>query len=905
MKYSWSAPEIIQTSSMDCGPACLKSLLQGLDIPINYTRLREACQTSVDGTSIDNIEDIACKLGLNAQQVLVPLNHLSLTEARTTPAIAISKLPNNINHFIVIWRSFGPWVQVMDPSTGRLWMRWESLKKTIYQHEMSIPKDEWFDWSLSDEYQQALIKRLQIMGLGQEEAFNLLTQIRSQSIHKDSDCWRPIACMDAAMTWTELLVRSGALRRGREARLFIEQQYLRTKRSQRPWVESIPSQYWWVMPDEKDEGLLRVRAAVLVRVIDTPAPTQESNIPDVLLDTTTTSIHQSIYRDKDGNLSPWKILYNLLMPEQKNMLLWFVPLILLGGMCITTQALLFQGLLSMESLLGSDPFGIMVPLILAFILLSIAIEIPIAKGALSLGRQIEIQFRIHLFNKIPRIHDPYFRSRLLTDMANRSHKLYVLRVLPSYLINTLQLVSLIIFTLVGIWWLDPLSGAATSLMVLALMCATLFSQQVLSELETRAETQSGVINLLYFDTLKGLKSIISHSAQSTVQTEQEAQLSRWANTQKDHQRQHTRTLLLIDLIAASCIFVIMMLKEFSAHNFVPNLLWLYWILRLPFLVKQLGAQLLSLPPYKVALSRYAELLDATESGTDDQPESTPLQDDKIGVAIDLDSVSVTSSGHTLLNDINLRIAPGQHLAVVGASGAGKSTLCELLLGWHHPSQGEIRIDGKPLDNLMLNQLRKRTAWVDANVQLWDRSLLDNINYDHGNGSVGAAGLGWVLANMRKGLQTFIGEGGRRLSGGEGQRVRIARALGASHSKLVILDEPCRGLDRASRELLLQNLRTTHSEATLICITHDISEALKFPYVIVLTDGSIAEQGIPATLLKDPFSTLSILKNNEELLLNSLQLSGLWKLMRMHSGQVVMDSLSANKSSIKIPDDKRD
>lgn len=103
MKYTWLAPEVVQTSSMDCGPACLKSLLHGLGIVINYGRLREACQTSVDGTSIDALEEIACELGLNAEQVLVPVRHLSLREAQVTPAIIVSQLPNNFLVLIMFY----------------------------------------------------------------------------------------------------------------------------------------------------------------------------------------------------------------------------------------------------------------------------------------------------------------------------------------------------------------------------------------------------------------------------------------------------------------------------------------------------------------------------------------------------------------------------------------------------------------------------------------------------------------------------------------------------------------------------------------------------------------------------------------------------------------------------------
>src|SRR5437667_4085916 len=114
-------PEVVQTSAMDCGPASLKCLLEGFGIPVSYGRLREACQTDVDGTSIDTIEDAATQLGLDAEQVMVPVDHLLVPAARLLPAVVVVRLPAGDMHFVVAWRRHGLLVQVMDPATGRRW----------------------------------------------------------------------------------------------------------------------------------------------------------------------------------------------------------------------------------------------------------------------------------------------------------------------------------------------------------------------------------------------------------------------------------------------------------------------------------------------------------------------------------------------------------------------------------------------------------------------------------------------------------------------------------------------------------------------------------------------------------------------------------------------------------------
>src|SRR5215813_4986131 len=104
---------------MDCGPACLSSLLAGHGVRASYERLREACQTDVDGTSIDTIEEAAIQLGLDATQNLVPVDHVLLDDAGVLPAIAVTRQPDGGNHFVVMWSQLAGRVQVMDPAVGR------------------------------------------------------------------------------------------------------------------------------------------------------------------------------------------------------------------------------------------------------------------------------------------------------------------------------------------------------------------------------------------------------------------------------------------------------------------------------------------------------------------------------------------------------------------------------------------------------------------------------------------------------------------------------------------------------------------------------------------------------------------------------------------------------------------
>ncbi|HEV3051283.1 MAG TPA: cysteine peptidase family C39 domain-containing protein, partial [Longimicrobium sp.] len=162
----WLVPEVVQTSGMDCGPACLSALVEGHGVPARYGRLREACHTDVDGTSIDALETVANQLGVAAEQVMLPLDALLLPEAHALPAIVVIRLPNGFTHFIVVWRRHGRWVQVMDPAVGRRWLPVERLLRDVYLHAACVPAGAWREWAGSPESLAVLARRMREMGIG-------------------------------------------------------------------------------------------------------------------------------------------------------------------------------------------------------------------------------------------------------------------------------------------------------------------------------------------------------------------------------------------------------------------------------------------------------------------------------------------------------------------------------------------------------------------------------------------------------------------------------------------------------------------------------------------------------------------------------------------------------------------
>src|SRR5687768_2967504 len=135
---------------MDCGPAALKCLLDGFGLPASYGRLREACQTDVDGTSIDTLEDLANDIGLVAEQVLLPVDHVLASAADVLPGIVVVRQPGGLLHFVVAWRRHGPCVRVLGPARGRRWARTRAFADELFVHEMPVPAAAWLGWTPSE-----------------------------------------------------------------------------------------------------------------------------------------------------------------------------------------------------------------------------------------------------------------------------------------------------------------------------------------------------------------------------------------------------------------------------------------------------------------------------------------------------------------------------------------------------------------------------------------------------------------------------------------------------------------------------------------------------------------------------------------------------------------------------------
>ena len=939
MSRRWLAAEVVQTSNMDCGVAGLKCILDSFGINSNYEYLRDACKTDVNGTSIDRMEDVLNDIGFDCYQVVVPKEQVTYSSNNLFPAIAVVNIGQNITHFVVIWRQLGSYLQIVDPAQGRYWIKAkEFATNQLFVYRDHIEAEQWLH--CYDSWDRAWFLEQSRQKLGIDKA------VFEQAMQGSEDSWKPGAKVDAVLRFITYLADQDNKFKGKIAQSLFNDliENLSNIQDSQQWYKIIPKAFWtcrcaetWYTNALEEDGhpdtpeMVNFSGAVLLRIQPSPnlkyhfdsssdiSKQQQELEQDQGQEqgqeqaqnnqTELEEDSQQPHSEQHEGPEDEQVRQALSQPTTTPMssLLSFIhtagifspSVVFLSAIIVaatvTLQAVAFKLLFEFENLIGPGTMRMQIAIIIFFVIAGVAVlNVPLQLSVQRISRRLEDQFRISLYEKLPRLKDEYFASRLLSDLIERSHSVASIESIPTIVVSLIQSITRMLLVFLGLIYIAPNEWLRLSLFMLTCLFVPFVAQQVLSQKDMVTRTLAGTLTRHYSNALLGLFTVKVHSGENTILNQQQESLTRWAKASNTQRISMIRLSFVQDSITYGMAALLIYDTVNSTSVSALNILYVYWLLQMPVRAEHLFMVVQQYPMVKNIILRLQEPLCSAEDPVEDaEPNELPGDDGKQaakGMHIKCKNAYFSVEGEPILDGINIDIKPGAHLAIVGASGAGKSTFVSSLLGFAKLDSGEMTVDDKPLSPQVIADVRKHSTWLDPQVYLFKASIIENITYGNvQSGHMGAvlddANLWPLIEGLPDSIHTDCGEAGSQLSGGEGQRIRLARALNKPNVNLALLDEPFRGLDKPTRQQLMKTVRSKFKDITLICVIHDVSEALQFDQVAVLEDGHIVEQGSPDELLQQNGSLVRLL-NHETSVASQWLNNPKWRRVSVKDGHII-------------------
>ncbi len=309
----------------------------------------------------------------------------------------------------------------------------------------------------------------------------------------------------------------------------------------------------------------------------------------------------------------------------------------------------------------------------------------------------------------------------------------------------------------------------------------------------------------------------------------------------------------VNALRTGILFLMLFLifrQEITVGQFFSLMLYSFFIFT-P--LQELGNVINTYRETEVSLQNFRDLL---ATPRDAKPLDPSPIDELMTLQFEQVSFQHRSATALALCDINFSAARGDTIAFVGPSGSGKTTLVKLLVGLYPPQSGEILYNGIPSNKVDLDELREKIGFVTQDTQLFSGTIRENLLFVNPRATdeecmevLRQASANSLLARADRGLDTLIGEGGVKVSGGEKQRLSIARAL-LRHPQLLVFDEATSSLDSLTEEEISRTIRdvATSQEAITILIAHRLSTVMHADRIYVLERGAVVEHGRHSELL---------------------------------------------------------
>lgn len=476
---------------------------------------------------------------------------------------------------------------------------------------------------------------------------------------------------------------------------------------------------------------------------------------------------------------------------------------------------------------------------------------------IGVSRDIEYDLRNDLFRHFLRLSARFYSSQRIGDLMTRatSDMGYVRMVLGPGIMYSAN--ALVAFPF-AIGWMVYLDWRLTLLVLLpvpVVSYAVKFFGQRIHERSERIQAQFSELTARVQENLAGVRVLRAFC-------QEEAELRAFDRLNRDFIRQN-RGLIVVQGLFWPCLETLLGLafllvlwrggvavldRRITLGAFVA---FTQYMLLLTWPMIALGWVVNLFERGAASMERINQLLTATPEITDRAAADAPRE---IQGSIEVRNLSFRYDGVLVLRNINLRIAGGQTVAIVGPTGSGKSTFVSLISRLYDPPPGSVLVDGVPVEHQRLETLRRAIGCVPQETFLFSESLRGNIAFGVEGASEAEihqaatiAGLEEDVRDFPRGFDTQVGERGLTLSGGQKQRTAIARAL-LRRPRILVLDDALSNVDTATEEKILRRLSGVMRECTTLLISHRVSTVRHADLIVVLKEGEVVERGTHAELI---------------------------------------------------------
>lgn len=543
---------------------------------------------------------------------------------------------------------------------------------------------------------------------------------------------------------------------------------------------------------------------------------------------------------------------------------WAVGLGLLGGLLLIGQAGLLSRLADAVVLKGAG-LGDVWPLLwglLAVFLIRAGLAWAAERTAFAAAAAVKLSVRRRLFERLQRVGPARLGRERSGELANavvdgvEALEAYYARYLPQMSLAALIPLAILVF----VFPVDWVSGLVLLLTAPLIPLFMILIGKGAESLNQRQWHRLAQLSARLLDAIQGLTTLKLLNA-SRREAEVVARLS------DDYRRSTMEVLrvaflssLVLEFFASVSIAVVAVLIGFRLLGSIDLgpidfQVGLFVLLLAPELYQPLRGLGTHYHARMEAIGAGERLVEILEMPLPKAPEARRDLPDGAPLPIVFDDVSFAyEPGRRALDRVSFAIAPGERVAIVGPSGAGKSTIQSLLLGFLTPDAGTIRVAGEDLVAIDPDAWRARLAWVPQQPRLFHGTLRDNIllgcpDADEGilREAARRAQAEDFILQLPNGYDTVVGERGQGLSGGQVQRIALARAF-ARDASVVLLDEATASLDAESEALVQTGIERLAEGRTLIAVAHRLSTVQRADRILVLDRGRLVEQGDHASLL---------------------------------------------------------